>query len=40
MCISNNVLSFTFSAQQMTKDFRPDVGEQKYSFEDVQGVSC
>lgn len=22
----------------MTKDFRPDIGEQKYSFDDVQGV--
>ncbi len=23
----------------MTKDFRPDIGDQKYSFDDVQGVS-
>ena len=27
-----------FAAQQMTKDFRPDPSEKRYTFEDVQGV--
>lgn len=26
------------SAQQMTKDFRPDTGEKQYTFDDVQGI--
>lgn len=27
-----------FAAQQMTKDFRPDASEKRYTFDDVQGV--
>ena len=27
-----------FAAQQMTKDFRPDTSEKRYTFDDVQGV--
>ena len=27
-----------FAAQQMTKDFRPDPSEKRYTFDDVQGV--
>ena len=27
-----------FSAQQMTKDFKPDPSDKPYSFDDVQGV--
>lgn len=27
-----------FIAQQMTKDFRPDMSDREYKFDDVQGV--
>ena len=26
------------TAQQMTKEFRPDLSEKRYTFEDVQGI--
>lgn len=34
-----NVVVVVDPAQQMTKDFRPDLRDHKYTFADVQGVS-
>lgn len=30
---------FFFLGQKATKDFRPDISEKNYTFDDVQGVS-
>ena len=30
--------SFSPTAQQMTKEFRPDPSEKRYTFDDVQGI--
>ena len=32
------IFSATSTANQMTKDFKPDLSEKQYSFDDVQGI--